>query len=125
MELLRVILGLCLCTGLVLPFFARHATAVDIVTARIECPTWTVATLGWTPKIGRDPTFGAPTGTYDVGVPFASMSRQGQTIHCIYQASGNFHGKRDIRGLYKYTVERAIQTCTQVSPNVMDCRVKR
>ena len=125
MNLFRVMLGLGLCGGLVLPCFSRHATAVDIVTARIECPSFTVATLGWTPKIGSDPTFGAPTGTYDVGVPFVSMSRQGQTIYCTYQASGNFHRKRDIRGYYKYTVQRAIQACAQKAPNVMECRVKK
>jgi len=83
MNLFRVMLGLGLCGGLVLPCFSRHATAVDIVTARIECPSFTVATLGWTPKIGSDPTFGAPTGTYDVGVPFVSMSRQGQTFTAL------------------------------------------
>ena len=125
MNLFRVMLGLGLCGGLVLPCFSRHATAVDIVTARIECPSFMVATLGWTPKIGSDPTFGAPTGTYDVGVPFVSMSRQGQTIYCTYQASGNFHRKRDIRGHYKYTVQRAIHACAQKAPNVMECQVKK
>ena len=125
MKLLRVILGLGLCAGLVLPFFARHAAAVDVVTAIIECPAFTSVKLDWQDKIGSHPTFKVSTGTH-VAVPsLERMFRQGQTIYCYYRISAKFGRAEDIHSQYQYTVQRAIQVCTQKSPKVMECQVKK
>jgi hypothetical protein len=118
MKLFRVVLGLALCGGIALPLFIGHAGAVDLVTARITCPPNTSVRLDWKDKIGSDPPFSVWSGETTLTAPFAVMSRHGQEIRCAYQI-------RQGMGYYRYVVQRAIQSCTKVSSNVMDCVVKK
>jgi hypothetical protein len=120
MKLRRAILGLGLCVGLILPFFARHAAAVEVVTARITCPLTTYVKLDWKDKIGTNPTFHVTTGTHEFYPKFDKMMRHNQKIICLYKSA-----RGEVDGQYLYTVQRAIQTCTQVRLNVMDCVVKK
>jgi len=125
MKLLRGILGLGLCAGLILPFFARHAAAVEVVAAKIECPASTVVKLDWQDKIGSDPTFKVATGRHGATIWFERMWRQGQTIYCFYRNPAKAGHADDIHGQYQYTVQRAIQSCTQKAPRVLECQVKK
>jgi hypothetical protein len=90
------------------------ALAVDYVTAVIKCPMSTYFKLEWKDAIGSDPTFKNIVPVNRPQQHFQSMDRQGQTIKCHYSQGG----------VYAYTVERSIRSCTQPSPHVMECQVQ-
>src|SRR5574341_2332835 len=100
MKLFKVSLGLGVCAGLVLPFFASQATAVDIVTARITCPLTTYVKLDWKDKIGSSPTFHVTTGTHEFYPKFDKMLRSNQKIVCLYKSA-----RGEVDGQYLYTVQ--------------------
>lgn len=107
---------------------STEVKAVDIVTARIECPEITILKWDWKNRIGSNPPFHLiryPTNEYEKqwGVPFEKSERfSQQMILCWYRMPNS---SPPMLAKYGYGVRRKIISCTGFPGRVIECKLEK